>query len=130
MHVVLALCLTAPPAQGLTIQVTAPEVTGATAEEAAIVQTAMKKELEGQGYGVLLKDGKRQATISGALTKKDAIYLLDFSITFERDGRILENVREMAPTKAELPTASVWIARELASALRMAAGVRAKVKLK
>lgn len=130
LTLVVALSLAAPPAQGLTIQVTTPEVTGATPAEAETVQAAVKKELEGQGYAVITADGKRAARISGSVTRKDAMYVLDFSITLERDGRILENVREVAPTKAELPKAAAFCARELASALRLATGVRAKVKLK
>ncbi|MBL8923612.1 MAG: hypothetical protein JNJ54_32455 [Myxococcaceae bacterium] len=127
----LALCLTAPPAQGLTIAVPKPEVTGATAADAEAVQAAVKKELEGQGYGVVTKtDVKRSASVSGSLTKRDGGYVVDLAITFERDGRVLEHVREEAKTPADLPRASAEGARQLASALRLATGVRAKVKLK
>lgn len=131
LHAVLALCLTAPPAQGLTIAVPKPEVTGATVGDAEAVQSAVKRELEGQGYGVVTTtEGKRAASVSGSLTKRDGGYVVDLAITFERDGRVLENVREEARTPAELPKASAEAARQLASALRLATGVRAKVKLK
>ncbi len=130
--IVSALVLSAPPAQGLTIRVPKPSTFGATAAEAVAVQEAVKQELEGEGYGVLTTEDAKghTAIISGSLTKVGGGYIVNLSIIRESDHRILDNVREEAKTMAELPKASTDIAKQLASALRLAMGVRAKVKLK
>jgi hypothetical protein len=129
---VSALVLSAPPVQGLTIRVPKPSTFGATAAEALAVQAAVKQELEGEGYGVLTTEDAtgHTAIISGSVTKVGGGYIVNLSIIRESDHRILDNVREEAKTMAELPKASTDIAKQLASALRMAMGVRAKVKLK
>ena len=129
---VSALVLSAPPAQGLTIRVPKPSTFGATAAEALAVQAAVKQELEGEGYGVLTTEDAtgHTAIISGSVTKVGGGYIVNLSIIRESDHRILDNVREEAKTMAELPKASTDIAKQLATALRMAMGVRAKVKLK
>ncbi len=129
---VSALVLSAPPVQGLTIRVPKPSTFGATAAEALVVQAAVKQELEGEGYGVLTTEDAtgHTAIISGSVTKVGGGYIVNLSIIRESDHRILDNVREEAKTMAELPKASTDIAKQLASALRMAMGVRAKVKLK
>ncbi len=129
---VSALVVSAPPAQGLTIRVPKPSTFGATAAEALAVQAAVKQELEGEGYGVLTTEDAtgHTAIISGSVTKVGGGYIVNLSIIRESDHRILDNVREEAKTMAELPKASTDIAKQLASALRMAMGVRAKVKLK
>lgn len=132
LALVSTLVLSAPPPQGLTIRVPRPSTFGATALEAEAVQTAVKQELEGEGYGVLTADDAKghTAIISGSVTKVGGGYIVNLSIIREADHRVLDNVREEAKTVAELPKASTDIAKQLASALRVAMGVRAKVKLK
>lgn len=121
-----------PPPQGHTIRVPRPSTFGATTVEAEAVQTAVKQELEAEGYGVLTSDDAKghTAIISGSVTKVGGGYIVNLSIIRESDHRILDNVRQEAKSMAELPKASTDIAKQLASALRLAMGVRAKVKLK
>jgi hypothetical protein len=128
----VSLVVSAPPAQGLTIRVPRPSSFGATAADGEAVQVAVKNELEGEGYAVVTGDDRKgvSAIISGTLTKVGAGYILNLSIIRESDHRVLDQVREEAKTAADLPRASTEIARQLASALRMAMGVRAKVKVK
>lgn len=128
----LSLVVSAPPAQGLIIRVPKPSSFGATAADAEAVQLAVKNELEAEGYAVVTGDDRKgvSAIISGTLTKVGAGYILNLSIIRESDHRVLDQVREEAKTTADLPRASAEIAKQLASALRMAMGVRAKVKVK
>jgi hypothetical protein len=128
----LGLVVSAPPAQGLTIRVPKPSSFGATAADADAVQTAVKAELEAEGYSVVTgpEDKSIAAVISGTLTKVGAVYILNLSIIRLSDGRVLDQVREEAKTFADLARASTDIAKQLASALRQAMGVRAKVKVK
>jgi hypothetical protein len=124
--------LSAPPAQGLTIRVSKPSAFGATSVEVDAVQAAVKLELEAEGYGVLTSEEAKghTAIISGAVTKVGGGYIVNLSIIRESDHRVLDSVREEAKTMADLPKASIGIAKQLAAALRLAMGVRAKVKLK
>jgi hypothetical protein len=130
----LAACLVAatPPAQGLTIRVPRPATFGGTNTEAVAVQGAVKAELEAEGYAVVVtsEDKAIAATISGTLTKIGNGYILNLSIIRQSDGRVLDQVREEAKSSADLVRASTNIAKQLASALRQAMGVRAKVKVK
>ena len=69
---VASLVLSAPPPpQGHTIRVPRPSTFGATTTEAEAVQTAVKQELEAEGYGVLTSDDAKghTAIISGSVTK-------------------------------------------------------------
>jgi hypothetical protein len=128
----LALALSAPPPQGHTIRLPKPSAFGATAAEAEAVQTAVRQELEAEGYAVVTSDEAKghTAIITGTLTKVGGSYIVNLSIIRESDHRVLDNVRQEAKSATELPKASTDIAKQLASALRLAMGVRAKVKLK
>jgi rRNA maturation endonuclease Nob1 len=128
----VSVVVSAPPAQGLTIRVPKPASFGATAGEADAVQNAVKAELEAEGYAVVTgpEDKTIAAVISGTLTRVGGGYILNLSIIRQNDGRVLDQVREEAKTTADLARASTTIAKQLASALRQAMGVRAKVKVK
>lgn len=122
-----ALSLAAPPSQGVTFRLFKP--TGASSTEAEAVFTAMKKELEGQGYGVVTTaEAKAHGTLAGTLTKGTEGYVVKLSLTRNRDALVLEDAHEAAKTSAELGKAGVEVAKQLATAWRMANGVRVRVK--
>ncbi|MCA2979277.1 MAG: hypothetical protein INH41_23310 [Myxococcaceae bacterium] len=128
----MSVVVAAPPAQGLTIRVPRPSSFGATAAEAEVVQRAVTTELEGEGYAVVTgpEDKRIAAIVSGTLTKVGAGFILNLSIIRHRDGRVLDQVREEARSLGDLERASTDIARQLAAALRLAMGVRARLKVR
>jgi hypothetical protein len=128
----VSVVVAAPPAQGLTIRVPRPSSFGATAAEAEVVQRAVTTELEGEGYAVVTgpEDKRIAAIVSGTLTKVGAGFILNLSIIRHRDGRVLDQVREEARSLGDLERASTDIARQLAAALRLAMGVRARLKVR
>lgn len=131
LSLVVASLLNAPPLQG-TIRVLSIEPGGATVAEAEAVRAAVKTELEAEGYAVLKADDQKAAAslVSGSIFKLGERYLVSLSISRVSDQRILEAVKQEAKSPAELPRAGTEAAKQLASALRLSTGVRAKVKLK
>lgn len=130
---VVSTVLTAPPAQGLHIRVPRPSAFGATPAEAETVQVAVKNELEAEGYGVVMTadDAKSySAVVTGTVTKVAGAYIVNLSIIRGSDHRVLDNVREEAKSANDLPRASIEVARQLGSALRLTMGVRARIKPK
>jgi hypothetical protein len=126
-----AVVIAAPPAQGMTLKVPKPATFGVTSAEADAVQAAVKLELEAEGYAVVTGDDAKgfSAIISGSVTRVGAGYVVNLAIIRQTDHKVLENVREEAKSTADLPKASIAIAKQLTSSLRLAAGVRAKALL-
>lgn len=131
LTLVAALSLNAPPLQG-TIRVQLPSAQGASAAEVEAVHGAVKAELEGEGYAVLTTDESKTATalVTGSVIKLGNQYVVSLSISRVSDLLVLEAVKQKAKSPAELPVAGTEAAKQLASALRLSTGVRAKVKLK
>ncbi len=124
--------MAAPPAQGKTLKVPKPATFGATSAEADAVQAAVKLELEAEGYTTVTADDAKgfTAIISGSVTRLGAGYVVNLAIIRQADHQVLASVREEARSSADLPRASIAIARQLTASLRLAAGERAKVLLK
>ncbi|MBM4780240.1 MAG: hypothetical protein GQE15_21275 [Archangiaceae bacterium] len=130
LALVAAVSLTAPPLQG-TIRVQLPSAQGASATEVEAVQSAVKGELEAEGYAVLTDEAKpASAIVTGSVIKLGGQYVVSLSISRVSDLLVLEAVKQKAKSPAELPAAGTEAAKQLASALRLSTGVRAKVKLK
>lgn len=131
LALVAAVSLTAPPLQG-TIRVQLPSAQGASATEVEAVQSAVKGELEAEGYAVLTTDEAKPASaiVTGSVIKLGGQYVVSLSISRVSDLLVLEAVKQKAKSPAELPAAGTEAAKQLASALRLSTGVRAKVKLK
>lgn len=122
-----SLLLTAPPSQGVTFRLLKP--TGASSAEAEAVFSAMKRELESEGYAVVTSaDAKAHGTLTGTVKKGSDGYVVKLSLTRDRDALVLEDASEAAKTPTELPKAGTEVAKQLATAWRMANGVRVKMK--
>ncbi len=123
----ISLALASPPSQGVTFRLLKP--TGASSAEAEAVFSAMKRELEGQGYAVVTSaDAKAHGTLAGTVKKGSEGYVVKLSLTRDRDALVLEDVSEAAKSSTELPKAGTEVAKQLATAWRMANGVRVRVK--
>ena len=124
-----ALTLATPPSQGVTLRLLKPTASKATAAQVDTIVRAMKKELESEGYGVVLTaEQKASGTISGMIEARADGVLVKVSISREKDQLILEEVSELAKPASELEKTATSVAKQLATAWRMANGVRVKIK--
>jgi hypothetical protein len=129
LTVAAAVLLSAPPSQGVTFRLLKPTASKATAAQIDAVVRAMRKELEGQGYGVVTTaDQKASGTLSGSVEAQAEGVLVKISIAREKDQLILEEVSELAKPPSELEKTATLVAKQLATAWRMANGVRVKIK--
>lgn len=126
----LAVLVAATSEQGQTIRILKLSAFGATTGDTDAVQRALKQELEAEGNAVVSGEEAKGVTaiISGSVTKVGESYVINLSIIRESDHRVLDHVRAEAKAFKDLAQISTNVAKQLASALRAAMGVRAKVK--
>ncbi len=125
----LAVAALGASPQGVTVRVETPAAKGASAADAEAVAKAVQGELKAQGYGVVTA-GKAHASITGTVTKGDGGFLVALTLTRESDAQVLDDARGTAKAAAELPRVGVEVAKALATEIRIAWGVRTKLKLK
>lgn len=129
LTVAAALMLSAPPSQGVTFRLLKPTPSKATAAQVDSIFRAMKKELEGQGYAVVTTaEQKASGTISGTVEAQAEGVVLKVSISREKDQVIIEEVSELATPASALEKTATSAAKQLATAWRMANGVRVRIK--
>lgn len=123
----MALSLTGAP-QAVSVKVTALELKGgSTTLDADLVSKAVSTELTKQGYAIVSE--KAQARIAGRLEKSKDGYLVHLTLVREADAVELDDVKLRAGTREELTKAGTEGAKKLATEIRLAWGVRAKIKL-
>lgn len=125
----LAVALGTAP-QGVPVVLARLDAPEALSAEAQTVTQALTRELTGQGYEVRAgASASGRARVDGRLERKDGQLLLTLRLTRLQDGAVLtEEKLPVAETK-QLEPQALEGARRLASELRQAFGVRARIRL-
>jgi hypothetical protein len=128
MSALVLLSLLAGAPQGLGVTLPPLELRGAGPAEAKLVAEALAAELRLQGYEVRAS-GKAEGLIVGHLEKSERGWVLALSLVDAAREVELDDVKLTVGKREELAAAGTEAARRLASAIRLAWGVRARLKL-